>query len=107
MSYRFDIFLLLSLAPAGILGQSIWQFLDNRVSHANHTIASSDQVASADSMVPTIDDPVVCKRITPIGTRISQKICKKQSDWDQISSVGSAFTEDAQRRSNVGNAVGP
>lgn len=69
-------------------------------------IASSDQVASADSMVPTIDDPVVCKRITPIGTRISQKICKKQSDWDQISSVGSAFTEDAQRRSNVGNAVG-
>lgn len=83
--------------------------------------SSSNQQSAADKAAPEVaansasdgateapvlytnDDRRVCKRIAPTGTRISQKVCKKQSEWDAISKNASEAGADAQRRATLSN----
>lgn len=52
-------------------------------------------------------DPVKCETITPIGTRIGQRVCLRQSEWDRMRGAGQGLAEETQRRStHVGNPSG-
>lgn len=51
-------------------------------------------------------DPVRCERITPIGTRIGQRVCMRESEWARMQGAGKDMTQDAQRRANQGNPAG-
>ena len=51
-------------------------------------------------------DPVRCERITPIGTRIGQRVCMRESEWARMQGAGEDMTQDAQRRANQGNPIG-
>ena len=52
-------------------------------------------------------DPVVCKRIGEIGTKIQKKTCMKKSQWDAQKGTGSELTSEWQRKGNlVGNPSG-
>ena len=52
-------------------------------------------------------DPIVCKRIAEIGTKIQKKTCMRQSQWDQQNGSGSELTSEWQRKGNlVGNPSG-
>ncbi len=50
-------------------------------------------------------DPRVCKRFAPTGTRISKKVCKKQSEWDALRANAQEGGADAQRRAVYSNAT--
>ncbi len=68
--------------------------------------ATAEQVATAESKA-AIEDPRVCKRETQIGTKISKRVCKKQSEWDAIEGAGSQMTAEIQRRATqAGNPTG-
>ncbi len=43
-------------------------------------------------------DPIKCERIAPTGSRISSKVCKRQSEWDAIRRGGQQMGEEIQRR---------
>lgn len=86
--------------------------------------SSSSEQSAADQVAPVVaansaaDDgaetPViyankdrrVCRRYAPTGSRISQKICKKQSEWEAISKNASQAGSDAQRRGTYSNDTG-
>ncbi len=54
----------------------------------------------------TPEDPRVCKTITPIGTRIGERICMRQSQWDAQSENASEAVRGIQDRSAAsGQAV--
>ena len=42
-----------------------------------------------------VEDPKVCKRITPTGSRIARRICFKQSEWDAMREGGQRAARDA------------
>ncbi len=48
-------------------------------------------------------DPIKCEKMTPTGTRISYKVCKKQSEWDAIRRGSQALGEEVQRRATHSN----
>jgi hypothetical protein len=71
---------------------------------AANTVAQADAPASAHAAV---DDPRVCERIIPTGTRIAQRVCFKQSEWDQMRENAQMATQDSQRRAvQQGNPTG-
>ncbi len=51
-------------------------------------------------------DPIKCERIAPTGSRISSKVCKRQSEWDRIQQGGQQMGEEVQRRAAHNNGVG-
>ncbi len=74
--------------------------------------------ASAESSVPSnpqeaqreaMEDPMVCKRFTPTGSRISKKFCYKRSEWDAMREGGQRAARDAAiERSQYGyRDIGP
>jgi hypothetical protein len=69
-----------------------------------NTVAQTDAPATATAAV---DDPRVSERIIPTGTRIAQRVCFKQSEWDQMRENAQAATQDSQRRAvQQGNPTG-
>ncbi len=49
---------------------------------------------------------VRCEKVTRTGTRIGEKVCKTNSQWDEEARASREATETAQRRgahTNVGN----
>ena len=50
-------------------------------------------------------DPVVCHKYAPTGTRVSYRICKKKSEWDQIREASQKEGADAQRRAAHQNST--
>lgn len=71
---------------------------------ATPVVASADGAAEA-PVVYGNEDRMVCKKFAPTGTRISQKVCKKQSEWDTLSKNASEGGADAQRRAVYSNAT--
>ena len=61
---------------------------------ASDTASPEEQQAVAAAF-----DPIRCERYTPSGTRISQKICKKQSEWDRLRAEAQRALQDVQTRS--------
>jgi hypothetical protein len=47
----------------------------------------------------TPENPRKCKTVTPVGTKIGQRICMLQSDWDAMSDNASGAVRDIQTRS--------
>ena len=41
------------------------------------------------------EDPMVCKRITPTGSRIARRFCFKRSEWDAMREGGQRAARDA------------
>jgi hypothetical protein len=68
--------------------------------------AESTQVAAVDDAgaegggenMPEAFDPIRCKKFSPTGTRVPVKVCKKQSEWDQIREGSQNAGQDIQRR---------
>ena len=85
--------------------------------------SSSNQQSAADQVAPVVaangaaegsaetpvlygnEDRMVCKKFAPTGTRISQRVCKKQSEWDAYSKNATEGGADAQRRATLSNAT--
>ena len=65
--------------------------------------ADGAEAAAHEAAVAAAFDPVKCVRYTPSGTRISQKVCKKQSEWDRLKEKAQRDMADAQRRSGHEN----
>ena len=62
--------------------------------------AADDQEAAREAQVAAAFDPIKCVKYTPSGTRISQKICKKRSEWDRLREQREQRDmQDLQRRS--------
>ena len=59
--------------------------------------AGTETTSQASIAVPF--DPIKCVRYTPSGTRISQKVCKKQSEWDRIQRESQEQLQNVQRTS--------
>lgn len=74
------------------------------VNQAAPGVASADAAAETPTLYGN-EDRMVCKKFAPTGTRISQKVCKKQSEWDAISKNASEGGADAQRRAVLSNAT--
>lgn len=70
--------------------------------------ATNNAVAQGGEAVAAGDpDPRVCKTVTPIGTRIGQRTCMKQSEWDRMAENARKATRETQQRANqVGNPSG-
>lgn len=70
--------------------------------------ATSGSQATDLAQAPAIEnaDPRVCKRVTPIGTRISQRICMKKSQWEEQSGGSGLHSEVTRRATQVGNPSG-
>ena len=49
----------------------------------------------ADVQRAAMQDPKVCKRITPTGSRIARRYCFKQSEWDAMREGGQRAARDA------------
>lgn len=41
------------------------------------------------------EDPMVCKRMVPTGSRIQRRYCLKQSEWDAMREGGQRAANDA------------
>ena len=65
--------------------------------------AANEQSAGEEASVAAAFDPVRCVRYTPSGTRISQKVCKKQSEWDRLKEQAQRSLGDVQRRAGHEN----
>lgn len=66
-------------------------------------------VDPADVQRAAMQDPKVCKRITPTGSRIARRYCFKQSEWDAMREGGQRAARDAAiERSQYGyREIGP
>lgn len=69
--------------------------VDNEVTTADVDTADGDV---ADSAVAANDDPMVCKRVIPTGTRVAQRTCMRQSEFDKAEQDGQEMLEEVQRR---------
>ena len=64
---------------------------------------AEEQASGEEESVAVAFDPIKCVRYTPSGTRISQKVCKKQSEWDRLREESQRSLGDVQRRSGHEN----
>ncbi|MEM1404522.1 MAG: hypothetical protein AAGG55_14385 [Pseudomonadota bacterium] len=100
---------MLSKPILGVLTMSFAAMLSACASTSTEqaNVATEQQVAAVDGAEAPALDPVKCKTITPIGTKIGQRVCYKQSEWDEIEGAGKETTREIQRRANtVGNPSG-
>lgn len=56
---------------------------------ANPTLHPAD-VQSAE-----VENPMVCKRMMPTGSRIARRFCRRQSEWDSMKENGQKAARDA------------
>lgn len=69
----------------------------------------ADAIASTEGAGPQPLDPDrrVCEKILPTGTRIAQRVCMKQSEWDRIrENAKQATINHQQRATQQGNPSG-
>ena len=62
---------------------------------ASATAETSTSVDPADVQRAAIEDPMVCKRMMPTGSRIVRRYCRKQSEWDAMREGGQRAARDA------------
>lgn len=60
-------------------------------------MASSNE-AAGESAAVVEDDPIVCERVTQIGTRVAQRICKRQSQIDAEKRAAEEVLGEVQKR---------
>jgi hypothetical protein len=66
-------------------------------------VGSGGEVAAAEDAA----DPRKCKYVTPIGSRIGQRVCMKRSEWERMAENARKATKETQQRANqVGNPTG-
>ena len=46
---------------------------------------------------PNDPDPVTCRKVTYVGSRLPTRVCRHNSAWDADAVAGRAFTESIQR----------
>lgn len=52
-------------------------------------------VHPADVQSAEAENPMVCKRMTPTGSRIARRYCRRQSEWDSMKDDGQKAARDA------------
>ena len=55
----------------------------------------SSSVEPADVQQAAMEDPKVCKRMTPTGSRIARRFCLKRSEWEAMREGGQRAARDA------------
>ncbi len=65
-------------------------------------VVAADGAPVAEQVAAPLD-PIKCEKMTPTGTRISYKVCKKQSEWDAIRRGSQQMGEEVQRRATHNN----
>jgi hypothetical protein len=51
-------------------------------------------------------DRRVCRRVQVTGSRVKERICRTQRDWDQITEESNETVDRAQERGNVASQEG-
>ncbi|TNF88347.1 MAG: hypothetical protein EP301_05130 [Gammaproteobacteria bacterium] len=62
---------------------------------ASAAAEKSTPVNPADVQRTAMEDPKVCKRITPTGSRIARRFCFRQSEWEAMRDGGQRAARDA------------
>jgi len=95
-----------SLLAVCLAGGAIFSALTFSTPAIAETSTSADP---ADIQRAAIEDPMVCKRMTPTGSRIVRRYCRKQSEWDAMREGGQRAARDAAiERSQYGyREIGP
>ena len=71
---------------------------------SGETVASGPDVASVPvAAASEQDDPLVCKRIVQTGTRVAQRICRRQSEIDASQRGAQDMLGEAQKRGTQAN----
>jgi hypothetical protein len=74
--------------------------------------AKAEGASKAETVAQTSDkqarDPNkrVCKNAQPTGTRLGKRICKKQSEWDEIERAARDTVQRSQTQSQMTNMAG-
>jgi hypothetical protein len=69
--------------------------------------ASKTETIAQVSVAPARDpDKVVCKTVTPTGTRVASRTCKKQSEWDEFARASRDTLNRAQTQAKMTNMGG-
>lgn len=67
-------------------------------------VASSNEITSEPTAAAVAEeDPIVCKRIVQVGTRIAQRICMRQSQIDKGERDAREMLGEVQKRGALGN----
>ena len=90
-------------AIATLVGCASSSNTQSAAEHTESTVAAAG--ATEAPVLYTNDERLVCKRIAPTGTRISQKVCKRQRAWDALTKAAQEGGADAQRRATHSNAT--
>ncbi|HEX7946256.1 MAG TPA: hypothetical protein VF495_16425 [Phenylobacterium sp.] len=61
--------------------------------------AQSSAPPAASAAQPPEKDPVICKSVMPLGSRLPQKVCARKSTLEQQARDGRRTVEDVQARS--------
>jgi cytochrome c5 len=62
-------------------------------------VAQPAQAEPAASPVETAKvDRTVCKSVAPTGTRIAKKVCRTQSEWEEMARAGREAADTVKRR---------
>ena len=61
------------------------------------TVSAETSTAAdpSDVQKAATEDPMVCKRFTPTGSRIARRFCYRQSEWDAMREGGQRAARDA------------
>lgn len=62
--------------------------------------------AAADSANKVDLDRRVCRRVQVIGSRVKERICRTQRDWDQITEESKETVDRARERGKVAGQEG-
>ena len=59
--------------------------------------SSNPDVASKATYQDPDPDPVICRKVVHVGSRIPSRDCRHESTWAAEAAAGRAFTESIQR----------
>ena len=83
--------------------------LPSKSAHVEASAAARESAASPESLLVT--DPskkVVCRTITPTGTRFQRRLCLTQAEWDEMQREDREYGEKAQVKGvHTGNPSEP
>lgn len=80
----------------------------NRTAPVDHeaTAVNADGDSASATVAAADKDPFVCKTVVPTGTRVAQRTCMRQSEFDKARRDGGEMLGEVQRRGvQTGNVV--
>ena len=68
---------------------------------SGNMVASHGDVASAPAAVADEDDPIVCKKVTQLGSRVARRTCMRQSQIEKNQRYAKELLEDVQNQGAI------